>query len=239
MTGFEYAIVLAIVFVGATVQASLGFGMNMVAMPLLVMIDTDLVPGPALVAAIVLTVGVYIRERRSIEASSVRWALVGRVIGTVVGVFALKQVNDDGLQVMVAVGVLVMALFTLSPWAPGRNTRTMTGAGVISGFSASTAGVGGPPVALGFQDAKGPTVRASMAGYFILGSVVTLAGLSFADKFGSQEMKLGLLLLPASIAGFFASGPLLPIVDKGYTRPALLGVSVLAAVIILARLTFG
>ena len=48
---------------GAMLQGSIGFGLNVVGAPLLVLIDTRFVPGPTLVAALVLTLLVGVRER--------------------------------------------------------------------------------------------------------------------------------------------------------------------------------
>ena len=239
MTGLEWTLALLVIAVGATVQASLGFGMNLVVMPLLVLIDTDLVPGPALVAAVALTACVLARERQAIEARSVSWALLGRVVGTVGGVYALSRLDDDGLQLVVAIAVLVMVGVILSPLAPPRTPATMAGAGTISGFSGSTAGIGGPPVALLFQDAPGPVVRSSMAGFFVIGSLITLTGLAIAGEFGAAELRQGFVLAPASVVGFALSGPLLPVVDRGDTRAALLTVSIASAVVIIVRLTVG
>ena len=81
-------------------------------------------------------------------------------------------------------------------------------------------------------------LRGSMATFFIAGTALTLAGLALADRFGSQEILWGLSLMPATAIGFALSKPLLPVVDKGYTRPAILLLSTAAALVLLARAIF-
>ncbi len=67
---------------GAAVQGSVGFGLNLLAAPLLVLIDARLVPGPVLVAAIALVAVMSWRERHAIDFGGLRWALLGRLAGT-------------------------------------------------------------------------------------------------------------------------------------------------------------
>ncbi len=52
MSGTELALAIAVVALGAAVQGSVGFGANLVAAPLLTLIDPSLVPVPIVVAAL-------------------------------------------------------------------------------------------------------------------------------------------------------------------------------------------
>ncbi len=117
--------------------------------------------------------------------------------------------------------------------------RNIAAASVVGGFAGTTSGIGGPPMALVYQRAEGPTVRGSLASYFVLASTVALVGLAFAGRFGLREIGAGLGLFPAVLAAFLASKRLLPIVDRGVTRPAILIVSALAAIILLVRTGLG
>jgi len=63
----------------STVQAAVGFGANMLAAPVLALLDPDLVPGPIFVAAAVLTVATALREPDDIDWAVVRNATAGRI----------------------------------------------------------------------------------------------------------------------------------------------------------------
>lgn len=76
---------------GALVQGAVGFGMALVAAPLLVLIRPQLVPGPLLVSGLALTLLVARRERDSIDLLGVKWGLVGRVPGVAIGALALAR----------------------------------------------------------------------------------------------------------------------------------------------------
>ena len=55
MTPVEWLIAAAVLFVGAAIQGGLGFGMNLIAAPLLLLLDPRMVPGPSIGTAVVMT----------------------------------------------------------------------------------------------------------------------------------------------------------------------------------------
>ena len=55
----------AVVAIGATVQASVGFGLALISTPLLVLIDPQLVPGPMIFASMLLVVLTAWRDLRA------------------------------------------------------------------------------------------------------------------------------------------------------------------------------
>lgn len=227
---------LAIILISSAVQGSVGFGANVLSIPSLLLLEPALVPGPAMMAGAAINLLMMLRDRRSTSVRPISNALIGRLGGTILAVGALSVLSDDGLALLVAVTVLAIVAVSLSGLSPTRTTRNLVTAGTISGFSASTAGIGGPPVALLFQGASGPEVRGSLGAFFVIGNIMSLTGLAIAGRFGAEEIRLGLLLTPAALAGFGTTRWILPIVDRGYTKPAILGLSSLAAVGVLARL---
>ena len=90
-------------------------------------------------------------------------------------------------------------------------------------MTGTVAAIGGPPIALVYQYASGPRIRATMALYFTLGTVLSLAALWLAGAFGRHELALAAVLVPGTVLGFLASGPLLRRVDAGRLRPLVLG----------------
>jgi uncharacterized protein len=95
VTGVELAIAIAIVGVASCVQASLGFGLGLLAAPVLALVDDRLVPGPLLIIALVLTLLVALRERGGLDWGGVKWAVAGRVPGSVLGTIAVVASPTD------------------------------------------------------------------------------------------------------------------------------------------------
>jgi hypothetical protein len=70
-----------VVAVTSAVHGAVGFGMNLLAVPVLAIADPTLVPGPAVAAGLVLSVLIAARERTSMDRR-LRWAVLGLFPGT-------------------------------------------------------------------------------------------------------------------------------------------------------------
>lgn len=231
-----YLAIAGILFISTTLQASIGFGSNLIAMPTVVLFAPEFMPGPLLFSSMLVAFFMILRERTHVDVKPVRTAIFGRIIGTGFGVVAIGAMSTRSFGFLIGGGVLVMVGLIISGMPIERTTRNMWLAGTLSGFGASTAGIGGPPVALMYQNAEGPRIRSSMAAFFIFGSIVTLIGLNIAGKFGSAEALSGIALSPAAVLGFLVSRWTVPIVDRGLTRPLVLFVSASAAVVLIVQL---
>lgn len=228
-------IAVLVMTVAATVQASVGFGANMLAAPLFALLDPDLVPGPIFVAAGVLTFATAIREREAVDRSVVGWATAGRIPGAVIGAFVLAAATDRAIQLMVGISILVAVVLSSGVIHIREKRSTFLGAGLVSGFGATTASIGGPPLALALQHRSGPSLRATMGIYFAIGSLITMPAIAAAGRLGRPELLAGAALVPGALAGFVISGPLRSRVDAGRVRPLVLGLAGVAAVVLIVR----
>lgn len=225
----------AIVGLAAIVQGSVGFGVSLLAAPLLTLIDRRLVPGPMLVAALCLTLLVAWRDRRSMDVGGVKWALVGRVPGTVVGALTLSLLPLHTLTLVFG-GVVIAAVLMLAFGVPLKpNVPTLLGAGLLSGFMGTTSAIGGPPVAMVYQHEKGPAVRGTLAGYFAVGASMSIAALAIVGRFGLRELGWAMWLVPGVLVGFTLSARVARWLDAGRTRKAVLIVAAVSGAIVVLR----
>jgi uncharacterized membrane protein YfcA len=112
-------------------------------------------------------------------------------------------------------------------------------AGVVSGAGGTASAIGGPPVALLYQDAHGARVRATLGAYFAVGSLLSLAGLLLGGQFSSDALSAAALMAPFMIVGFALSGPARRLLDRGWTRPAVLALASGGALALLGQAAFG
>ncbi len=217
--------------VGATVQGVLGFGMNLVAAPLLVLIDPRLAPVPLVLCSLVLAALVGAREHGSVDRTSVGWAMVGRLPGSALGLLIVVAVARGRLQPWVGVIVLGGVLLVLLGRGSIRRTRgTLLGVGALSGVMSLIAGLGGTPFGLVCHDLPGPVLRPTLSFYLLAGTVLSAAVLAVAGQVTGNSLMLTLLLLPGVLAGFGLSGRLIPFADRwGTLRPAVLAVATVGA----------
>jgi uncharacterized membrane protein YfcA len=216
--------------VSAMLQGAVGFGLGMVAIPFLIYLDIRFVPGPLLMAALTLHMLVLRRDRSGVDKSGLTMLLSGRVLGTIPAAILLASLPLDSMKILLASIVLAGAVMTLlHPGGPA--TRgVLFAAGTASGFMATAAGLGGPPVALVYQRESGLRLRGTLAAYFIVGTMLSLGALAWAGRFGREEIRLSAFLIPGTMIGYLMSRRAAAYLDSGRTRAAVLTVSALSAV---------
>jgi uncharacterized membrane protein YfcA len=235
VSGTVWALASAIVLVGALVHGSVGFGINLVAGPLLVILDPAFIPGPLILIAGLMVVLVLATERSSLDVSAVRRVSIGLVPGSVAGTLALQRLSPHGLEAVVGLGVLVVVLATALRPQIDRTPATLMGAGVLSGFAATTAALAGPPIALLYQREPPAVLRSTLSGVFVVGTPITVAALAAFGQFGAEDVRLALALVPSTLGGFVLSRVLAPVVDPRLSAATVLWVSAFGCVVVLAR----
>jgi uncharacterized protein len=223
-------LVTAVMAISAILQGAVGFGLGLIAIPFLIYLDLRFVPGPLLVAALTLHMLVLQRDRSGVDRSGLAMLLSGRVLGTIPAALLLASLPLESMKILLATVVLAGAIMGVLH-SGGHPTRAILfGAGAASGFMATAAGLGGPPVALVYQRETGVRLRGTLAAYFIVGTVLSLIALAWAGRFGTDEMRMSVWLIPGTVIGYFLSRPAAAYLDGGRTRVAVLTVSALAAV---------
>lgn len=225
--------ITAVMAASAILQGAVGFGLGLLAIPFLIYLDVRFVPGPLLVAALTLHMLVLRRDRSGVDSSGLAMLLSGRLLGTIPAALLLAALPLDSMKVLLAGVVLAGALMALLHPGGPPTRPVLFAAGAASGFMATTAGLGGPPVALVYQRESGLRLRGTLAAYFIIGTIVSLFALAWAGRFAHEEIRLSFYLVPGTVLGFLLSRHAAAHLDRGYTRTAVLTVSILAAVSVL------
>ncbi len=220
-----------VVGLGAVAQGSVGFGVGLLSAPLLLLIDPRLVPGPLLLTAFVLIALLTWREWPGIRFRDLAWSLPGRVAGTGIAVLFIRVIPAERFDLAVGALIVVAVLLSVGGLSVRLTPRSFLGAGALSGFLGTVTAIGGPPIALLYQRERGPVVRGTLSAFFVVGTVISLAGLVVAGKFGAAEMALTPVLLPGALAGYALSGRAARVLDRGWMRPAILAASLVAGAI--------
>lgn len=234
----ELLIAIVAVIAGACLQGSLGFGLGLVAAPVLVLIDTRLVPGSLLCMGVPLTLLIAWREREALDFSGLRWAVMGRVPGSMLGSVAVVLLAERWLAGLFAVAVLLAVVLSVLGLSVQPTKRNLFAAGLASGLMGTATSVGGPPVALVYQRQSGPELRASLAAFMVFGASFSLLVLVIVGEFDRTDLGFAGLLVPGVLIGFFVSRWTNDILDRGYTRGAVLIFASASAVSILFRQVF-
>lgn len=226
---------LVAVLVGALVQGVIGFGMNLLVVPVLALVEPEALPAVAVMLGLPLSLTMLAHEHTAIDRRGVGWVMVGRIPGTVLGAWIVTVVSEAGLSVVIGASVLFATL--LSAWAPPipHHPATVAAAGVVSGTTGTAAGIGGPPLALLYQHHPGPVLRSTLAATFFLGTIISLALLGVAGEIGWGHVVLAALLAPAALVGGRFSRRFSHHVDGRWLRPAVLAFAAGSAVIVIVN----
>jgi uncharacterized protein len=223
--------IFGVMFASGLLVGSVGYGMNLIAGPLLILIEPGIVPGPLLVAGLVISILMALRERNSIDIWGLKWALAGRIPASF-GAAALLAILPLATFKLVFAGLVILAVvLSLSGLRFPHSRTSHIGAGLLSGIMGTIAAIGSPPVALLYQHDKGSRIRATIGGYGLVSTLTSMLFLAAFGEFSLPEINLSLMIIPGAVTGFLLSSRFTPILDKGYTRPAVLATAVLAAVI--------
>lgn len=220
---------------GALLQGSVGFGLGLISVPLLLLIDPVYVPGPVLLAAFFLNFLIFLRERNAVQIKGLHWAVLGRIVGAIFGAMILITIPPKSLSMMFGVMVLLAIGISLVGFHPKMTSTNIFGAGVASGIMGTTSSIGGPPMALVYQKQEGPTIRGTLSGIFIFGTIISIIALVIIGSFGLREMKATVVLLPGVLLGFLLSNRSIEILDRGFIRPAVLITSAIFGIVVILR----
>jgi len=225
----------AMVMLGALVQGTIGFGMALVASPVLVLLDPALVPGPLIMAGVPLVLLMAWRERRAIELRDMPWPVVGQLGGTSAAIGLLAFASADWVRIVLGILVLLAVLLSWLGLHARPTTRNLFFAGTLAGFMGTTASIPGPPLALIHQHVPGPRLRATLAPFFMVGSTFSLTALGLAGRLGRSEIEAACVMIPGALVGFGASSWTASRIDKEALRSSVLLLSAIAALGVIYR----
>ncbi len=222
LDGLEIAVVFAAVFIGALVQGGIGFGMNLVVVPVVALVSPQALPGVAVLLGLPLSVTMIRHEPHDVDWVGLRWIIAGRVPGTLLGAWIVTAVSALMLSAIAGGAVLLAVAISVIGVEARIHPPSCLAAGAASGLMNTTAGIGGPPVALLYQREDGPVVRSTLATVFFVGTVMSIATLAATGSLVWWQVRVAAVLTPAAIIGAVASRPLKPLLDAGWLRPAVL-----------------
>lgn len=220
-------------------QASIGFGMGMLAAPIVAIVEPSLIPGTLIMLATMVTLMVLVRERQEVDLTGAGWALAGRVPGTIAGALLLAALPEQGLALLLAGVVLFGVVLTSVGWMPVPHRRNLMFAGAASGVLGTATAIGGPPMALVWQNVTGARLRGTMSGFFLVGSVMSLIVLAVTGAVNRQTFTFFLVLMPACIVGYALSRLLNRVLDRRRQRWLAIAISTVGAVVLILRQLVG
>ncbi|MEH6472207.1 MAG: sulfite exporter TauE/SafE family protein [Halopseudomonas sp.] len=216
------ALACFIVMLSSLVQTAIGFGMGLIAVPFLILIDPEMVPAPIIMIAFVqLAISAWV-HRSDIEWNPLLLATIARIPGTALAVWLMSVTGTDGIKIFIACAVFAAVAISLFKINAEPNTPNHLIAGFFSGLSGTATGIGGPPMALLYQYQPADFVRANLSAFFAIGSLVSLAGMAMGGLLTLQSWVYFVYFLPATLAGVWLGMRSRHLLRPTFMRPAIL-----------------
>lgn len=230
-----FVAIFVTVFAGALVQGSIGFGLNLIAVPVIAVYQPAVLPAASIIFALPMTLGSALRERTQIDRNAVLWTTLGRLPGIVLGAWVVSRLSTEALSLVIGAIVLFAVVMSLTTMRITIDRRSQATAGFLGGLMGTASSIGGPPLALLYQYEPGPTMRATLGAAFLIGSGLSLGALGVAGEVSKLHWHFGLTMVPAILLGLFASRFTHSKLDAGWLRPCVLGFSALAGLGVVIR----
>lgn len=214
---------------------AIGFGLGLVAAPVIAIVEPSLVPIVILVLACGITTIVLVQDGAHLDLRGTGWALVGRVPGTVAGAALVAVLSARALALLVVVMVVVGVVASLRGFRPQPTRTAVAVAGALSGLMGTTTAIGGPPMAMVWQRFAGARLRSTMGAFFLVGSLLSLASLAFFGSVDVHNLRYALFLAPAAALGVVLARPVGRRLDVRRTRITAMTLALTGAAILLVR----
>jgi uncharacterized protein len=227
-----YVLIGVTVLIAAFVQGSTGLGFALISGPVVGMVAPRLLPVFLLIQMIPLNGYVTWRERHALDGPGTTWISLGRFVGTFGGLGVLLLVTEQQLSLLIGISTVLAVLMTLlaPSFEPGKGAFLT--AGLVTGVTETSTGVGGPPLALVYQHRPAPVLRSTVAACFLIGEVLSLAILAMSDSISLDQLRTAFILLPAVIVGALMSRLVHHRLDGRIMRYLVLGFALVSGAVV-------
>lgn len=225
-----------LVVVSAGLHRLGGQGFGTVVAPFAALFAPGHMPATVLLLGAVVTALGAGFDLRAIRPAELGVAALGRFAGTVPAVLLVGAVaGAAALDVAVALMVLLGVALSLAGLKVAKTRGALLAAGALSGFMGTLTSVGAAPMGLLYQGEAAKAARGTLNAYFLIGVVLSVAGLALAGQVRGAHLGLAACLAPLVLLGFRLAAPLARSTEAAPLRPLALGLAALGALVLLGR----
>jgi uncharacterized protein len=235
ISAIELAFAAGAIAIGGLVQGSIGIGFVLVSAPVVGLVEPRALPALFVLLGFPIEIWMVLRERAAVDVPGFVQMVGGRVIGTLAAFVVLIVVSPQLLTVLIGSAIVIAAVMSWRVTEFRSGTGAKVVAGSFSGLMGTVAAVGGPALALAYQDREGPVLRATLAATFLATDVLAVAALAASDLLHWWHARLFLVMIPAQLLGVALSSRVIGRVDASLLRTGVLVVAGMDGVAVVLR----
>lgn len=225
----------AIILAAGFVRGLTGFGLGMVAVPLLSIIFSPKIVVPAVIIQTILTNVPLVWTVRHDLRPMHMWPLItSAVVGLPAGILLLRWLDPDPLRLFIGATVTVTAVLMLAGFHANirRERVAFVPVGLASGVLNGTSALSGPPVVLFFANQEMPpkVFRANILFFFFASNTIAVPIFLASGLVNADVLVMTFALFPALAIGTWLGARFAGRVQATVFKRLTLGVVLLAGV---------
>jgi uncharacterized protein len=213
-------LILAIIFLGAIVRSTLGFGNALVTMPLMCLIIglRTAAPISAFISTTIALV-ILINNWKFVNLKSVWRLILSSAIGIPLGIYILTSINNRILVIILGIFLILFSLFRIfaTKTIKIKSNKPAYLFGFLSGIFGGAYNVGGPFIVV-YSTLKNWSpieFKATLQGYFFISNIIIVFMQGASGLWTSKVFLIYLLALPVVGIAIFLGGKFTLLIPKG------------------------
>jgi len=196
-----YYLAMFLIVIGAITQSAVGIGFGIPAC-FLIILEPTMVPSCIVLMGTFLAFSNAFLSFKDIIKDDLIYSFSGRVVGTFISVPLISlTIGTKSYLIIFGLLLLITVFLSAKKWSIAATKKNVTIAGLCSGFMGTLTGVGGPPMAIVYQNSDAKNVVATLNMFFGIGALFSVLVLTYIDLINFREIMRCLLLAPGIIAG--------------------------------------
>ncbi|MEK0145209.1 sulfite exporter TauE/SafE family protein [Corynebacterium yonathiae] len=230
---WSYVFIGVLILAGTITQGTIGFGLGTIATPIIALVRPELVPTLILLLALCISSYTLSRTFRETSWRVVSISTLARIPGSVLGAWAIASLSSDGLSIFIGCAVLLAMTLSSLGWSPRPTTLNTLIAGIASGILGTSTSIGGPPMALIMKRFNPARTRGTLAGTFVLGTLISLIALALNGQISSTQVSAAAAYFPLVVIGLIGANYLNRFIDRHLLNRIVIIVAISAALMLI------
>ena len=198
-----YLVVLFLIILGAITQSAIGIGFGIPA-GILVLLEPSMVPSCIILMGSFLALSNAMLSYKDIIKVDLIYSFTGRVIGSILAMpLIFLTLGTDYYLIIFGVLLLIATYLSAKKWNIVATKKNITIAGTASGIMGTLTGIGGPPMAIVYQNSSAPKVVATLNMFFGIGALFSVLLFVYFDLINLPEVMKSIYLAPGLVIGTY------------------------------------
>jgi uncharacterized membrane protein YfcA len=198
-----FFIIFTLIIFGAITQSAIGIGFGIPAC-FLVLLEPSMVPSCIVLMGSFLAFSNAMLSFKDIIKVDLIYAYSGRVVGSLLAMpLIFFTLGTNKYLIVFGILLLIATYMSAKNWNIVATKKNITIAGTASGLMGTLTGIGGPPMAIVYQNSSARKVVATLNMFFGIGALFSVILFIYFDLINLPEVMKSIYLAPALVIGTY------------------------------------